>query len=102
MRKKFMPNMNNESNNIIDEDMLPEYDFIGGVRGKHYQDYRQGHTVTIHQEDSTTIVQHYDLTEGSIILDPDIREYFPNAESVNHALRTLINLVPRTIPSPKS
>ena len=68
-----MPNINNQSNNIRDEDMLPEYDFIGGVRGKHYQDYRQGHTVTIHQEDGTTIVQHYDLTEGSIILDQDIR-----------------------------
>ena len=28
--------------------MLPEYNFTGGVRGKHAQAYRQGHSVTIH------------------------------------------------------
>ncbi|MBD2136685.1 hypothetical protein H6F32_03565 [Anabaena sp. FACHB-1237] len=88
-----MHNNNPESNNIIDEDMLPEYNFTGGIRGKHYQDYRRGHTVTIHQEDGTIIVQHYDLKEGTIIIDPDIRDYFPDAESVNHALRTLIKLI---------
>ncbi|MFA5863690.1 MAG: hypothetical protein WC975_03290 [Phycisphaerae bacterium] len=28
-----------------EDDMLPEYDFKGGIRGKHYKAYRQGHTV---------------------------------------------------------
>ena len=32
--------------------MRPEYDFRGGVRGKHYQAYRRGHTVTIHKTGS--------------------------------------------------
>ena len=27
-----------------DDEMRPEYDFRGGVRGKHYQAYRRGHT----------------------------------------------------------
>ena len=36
------------------DDMRPEYDFRGGVRGKHAHAYREGHTVTIHQEDGTT------------------------------------------------
>lgn len=33
---------------LSDEDMLPEYDFSEGVRGKHYQAYRKGYTVKIH------------------------------------------------------
>lgn len=78
-----------------DEDMLPEYDFTGGIRGKHYRAYRRGHTVTIHQADDSTVVQHFNLEEGAIMLDPDVREYFPDAESVNHALRTLISLTPQ-------
>jgi hypothetical protein len=39
--------------------MMPEYDFKNGVRGKHYQAYREGHTVTVHQKDGTTQVQHF-------------------------------------------
>ncbi|NET55520.1 MAG: hypothetical protein F6K47_04805 [Symploca sp. SIO2E6] len=80
--------------NPIDEDMLPEYDFSGGIRGKHYQEYRQGHTVTIHQADGTKVVQHFTMAEGTIMLDPDVRRFFPDAEAVNHALRTLIHLIP--------
>jgi hypothetical protein len=77
------------------DDMRPEYDFRGGVRGKHYHAYRQGHTVTIHQEDETTIVQHFTLEEGAVMLEPDVREYFPDAEAVNTALRSLIALIPK-------
>jgi hypothetical protein len=77
-----------------DEEMLSEYDFTGGDRGKHTQAYRQGHTVTIHQEDGSTLVQDFAIAEG-IMLDPDVREYFPDSQSVNHALRTLIDLIPK-------
>lgn len=86
----------NDTNTEADaiDDMLPEYDFTGGVRGKHYQAYRNGHTVTIHQADGSTIVQHVALEEGAVMLDPDVRAYFPDAASVNHALRTLIKLFP--------
>lgn len=85
-------NINSE---IPDDDMLPEYDFTGGVRGKHYQAYRRGHRVTIRQEDGAIVEQHFTLEDGAVMLDPDVREYFPDAESVNHALRTLIHLIPR-------
>jgi hypothetical protein len=37
-----------------DDEMLPEYDFRGGVRGKHFRAYQQGHTVEIHRADGTT------------------------------------------------
>ena len=76
--------------------MRAEYDFSGGVRGRHAAAYRQGHTVTIHKKDGTTIVQNFKLEEGAIMLAPDVREYFPDAESVNKALRTLIAIAPKT------
>lgn len=44
-----------------DDEMLPEYDFTGGMRGKHYQVYRQGHTVTIHHADGTTTVEQFGM-----------------------------------------
>jgi len=85
---------NNELNNLEDSDMLPEYDFSEGVRGKHYQAYREGHTVKIHQADGTVAVQYFTLEEGAVILEPDVREYFPDSEAVNKALRGLIALIP--------
>lgn len=76
-----------------DDDMLAEYDFASGVRGKHYEALREGYTVNIHQSDGTTLVQHFVLEEGTALLDPDVRRYFPDSEAVNTALRCLIPLV---------
>lgn len=55
-----------------DNEMRPEYDFSTGVRGKHYRAYRQGTNV--------------------VLLEPDIAEVFKDSESVNHALRMLMEL----------
>lgn len=78
------------------DNVQPEYDFSGkqGVRGTYYQQLRDGHTVKICQEDGTTIVQTIVPAEGIIILDPDVREYFSDAEAVNTALRAPIQLIP--------
>jgi hypothetical protein len=54
------------------DEMKSEYDFSGGVRGKHYRAYQQGTNV--------------------VLLEPDIAEVFKDSEAVNHALRMLINL----------
>ena len=54
------------------DEMRPEYDFSGGVRGTHYRAYQQGTNV--------------------VFLEPDIAEVFKDSESVNHALRMLIEL----------
>jgi hypothetical protein len=78
-----------------DDDMLPEYDFTGGVRGKHYQAYRRGHSVQIFQEDGTVEVQHFVPEDNVVKLDSDVQQCFPDSASVNHALRTLIQLVPQ-------
>ena len=80
-----------------EDEMLPEYDFSGkeGVRGKYYRLYQQGHIVRVHQEDGTVTQQHFTLEDGAVLLAPDVREYFPDSDSVNQALRGLIGLIPR-------
>lgn len=49
-----------------------EYDFTGGIRGKHYKAYKKGTNL--------------------VLLDPDIAEVFKDSESVNRALRMLIDI----------
>jgi len=89
--------MSKISDPIDDNDMLPEYDFTGkkGVRGKHAKAMREGYTVTIHKENGTTLVQNFTLQENAVVLDSDVRAYFPDSESVNEALRSLIALIPQ-------
>jgi hypothetical protein len=55
-----------------DPDMLDEYDFSKGVRGKYAQRYAEGTNV--------------------VVLAPDVAAVFPNAESVNEALRALVQI----------
>ena len=81
------------------DDMLPEYDFSGGVRGKHYQAYQRGYTIVIHKTDGTTEEREYAVPEGAVLLDPDVRAYFPDTAAVNTALRGLIRLIPHEHPS---
>lgn len=76
-----------------DDEMRPEYDFRGAVRGKHYKPLHEGYTVHIHKADDTTVVEHFTLEEGTVMLEPDVRKYFPDSEAVNTALRSLIALM---------
>ncbi|MDP3047447.1 MAG: hypothetical protein Q8O07_08225 [Chloroflexota bacterium] len=55
-----------------DPDMLDEYDFSKGVRGKYAKHYAQGTNV--------------------VILSPDVAEVFTDSESVNEALRLFIKV----------
>jgi len=54
------------------ENMEPEYDIREGVRGKYYERYKQGTNV--------------------VLLEPDVAQVFPDSESVNRALRGLIDI----------
>ena len=57
------------------DELRPEYDLStlqGGVRGKHATRYRAGTNL--------------------VLLSPDVAEYFPDEQSVNTALRTLIHV----------
>lgn len=79
------------------DDMLPEYDFSGkvGIRGKYYRAYRRGHTVRIFREDGSVEMHYFTLEDGAVLLEPDVRDYFPSSEAVNNALRSLIALIPK-------
>jgi hypothetical protein len=83
--------MKKNEKEINENDMRDEYDFSKGMRGKHYKAYRDGHTVLINKDDGTKSVQYFKEEDGSIMLDPDIKIHFPNSESVNKALRSLIS-----------
>jgi len=55
--------------------MLDENDFSKGVRGKYYKQYQEGTNI--------------------VVLDSDVAKAFPNSESVNSALRALLNIARR-------
>ncbi len=73
--------------------MRAEYDFSKAERGKFHRALDKGYTVHIKQSDDTEVVKHYILAEGTVLLEPDVREYFPDSQSVNEALRSLIHLI---------
>lgn len=74
------------------DEMRPEYDFSKAERGKYYRSLEKGYQVRIHQDDGTTVINNYTLSEGTVLLAPDVREYFSDSQSVNDALRSLIHL----------
>ncbi len=56
-----------------DPDMLEEYDFSKGIRGKYAKRYAEGTNV--------------------IVIEPDVLKYFPDHDSVNQALRYLSEII---------
>ena len=76
-----------------DDDLRPEYDFRGAARGRRYKPLHAGYSVHIRRQDGTTEVRQYVLTKGTVLLQPDVREYFPDSDAVNSALRSLIVLM---------
>ena len=81
------------SKQIQVDEMRDEYDFKGAARGKHYKPLHEGYSVHIHQENGSTRVHHYALTEGTVMLHPDVRKYFRDSDEVNSALRSVIALM---------
>ena len=75
------------------DEMRAEYDFSKAERGKFYRPLDKGYTVHVKKSDGTVVVNHYTLAEGTVLLAPDVLEYFSDSESVNEALRSLINLM---------
>lgn len=69
--------------------MRPEYDFSAGERGKNYKSYSAGHSVRIEKADGAVEEHQFGLAEGVVLLDPDLRERFPDSKSVNKALRSI-------------
>ena len=59
-----MSKPNDTPSQLDEDDMLPEYNFSKGVRGKHHKAYRQGHSVTIRHQDGTTKTQEFSSVSG--------------------------------------
>ena len=68
--------MSHGSNKNGDLEMLDEYDFTGGVRGKY---------VSRFTKDSNVVV----------VLEPDVAQVFKDSEAVNQALRDLAAIIQR-------
>jgi len=63
----------------MNDDLRPEYDesvLRNGVRGKYYERYQQGNNL--------------------VLLDPDVAKAFPDAQTVNEALRMLMKVAKTT------
>jgi hypothetical protein len=56
-------------------DMLPEYDFSKGIRGKYTKRYSKGTNI--------------------VMIEPELSKYFPDQKSVNDALRGLTEIIKR-------
>ena len=56
-------------------EVLQEYDFAKGVRGKYARRYARGTNV--------------------VVLEPDVAKLFPKAEAVNSSLRSLAKIIRR-------
>ncbi|MEA2204368.1 MAG: hypothetical protein QOE77_1144 [Blastocatellia bacterium] len=65
--------MSQEIDSERDPDMLDEYDFSNGVRGKYAGRFADGSHV--------------------VVLDPDVALVFKDSESVNQALRALVGIM---------
>ena len=65
--------MKKNTNKRVNDEMLQEYDFSHGIRGKHAKRYAEGTNI--------------------VVLDPVVSEYFPTAESVNRVLRALAEII---------
>ena len=76
-----------------DDEMRAEYDFSKAERGKFYRPLDKGYTVHVTKKDGTVEVKHCTPAEGMVLLTPDVLEYFPDSDSVNEALRSLIQLM---------
>ena len=59
-----------------DKEMLAEYDFSKGVRGKYAKRYAEGNNI--------------------VLLAKDVAEVFPDSASVNEALRALVAIAERS------
>lgn len=51
--------------------------------------------VRIIQENGAINTQYFTLEDGAVLLEPDVRKNFPTSESVNKALRSLIEIMPK-------
>jgi len=62
---------------IFEDELLPEYDFSNGERGKYAERYAAGTNI--------------------VVFSPDVAEAFPTSEAVNSALRALVAIAKQAV-----
>ena len=67
------------SKQSLADEMRPEFDLSGGVRGRFFKEYQAGTNV--------------------VVLDPDVATVFQNSKKVNRALRLLIDVAKEEVRS---
>ncbi len=60
-----------------DPNMMEEYDFSKGIRGKYSKRFTEGTNV--------------------VVIDPDVAEYFFNTKAINDALRSMIPVIQQNV-----
>ncbi|HSU16933.1 hypothetical protein [Longimicrobium sp.] len=68
-----MKTSGSEPEEIPDDEILPEYSLKGAVRGKY--------------------ARYFTADTKVVVLDPDVADVFPDATSVNSALRALSGII---------
>ncbi len=63
--------------NKREPEMLKEYDFSRGVRGKYYKRFLEGSNVAV--------------------IDAELAKIFPDSKSVNQALRSLVSVAQKSV-----
>ena len=72
----------NQTKNQDTDELRSEYDFTGGIRGKHHLAYKAGTNV--------------------VLLDADVAKAFPDSLSVNSALRLLLEVAEKQAQSKRT
>ena len=70
-----------------DDGMRAQYDFSNAVRGNHAADYAKG--IEVREDGAPRVFM--------VALDPDVAGVFSNSQSVNEALRLLIQVAKRAL-----
>ena len=68
--------MKKDADKVGNDELREEYDFSQGIRGKYAQRYSEGANI--------------------VVLAPDVASVFHDSESVNRALRALVEVANRT------
>lgn len=69
-------NMKKDTGKTLSWEMRKEYDFSNARPNKYAKKYAEGTNI--------------------VVIEPDLVEFFPDSESVNVTLRTLVSIFPKT------
>ena len=76
-------------------DIFPNYDFRKGDKPNYAKKFSDGAIITIYSANGKPSKKKVIVKQSLVILDADVSKVFPDAQSVNSALRHLIAALPK-------